>query len=126
MQGTMSDSAKLAVGLIVTGFVLFILANIVLLGKSFSNDFVDNVTGAQSEVVGMEIESIAKYNGDIPAASVYVALSKNRTVVDQISGTAYGVTVTAIEDLTLLFKYQIHVTVLKNDDFGTYRITISP
>lgn len=126
MQGTMADSAKVAIALIVMGFVIFILATVVLLGSNFMEGFVNNVTGTQSEVSGSEIESIAAYNGDLPAATVYVALAKNRTLINQINGTAYGVTVTTIEDLESLFKYQIHVTVLKNQNDGTYRITISP
>lgn len=125
MNDTMSTAAVMAVSLIVMGFVLFVLSVVMLLNLDFMRSFQNNTTAYFVEASTADVEAIANYRGDLPAATIYVALSKNPGVIEQINGTAYGVTVDDIEDLQQLFKYQIHVTVLKNSIQETYRITIS-
>jgi len=126
MSGTWSDSTKIAVTLIVSGFIVFLVATTTLIGQDFGRQFIATITNTQAEVAGSEIEAIATYNDSLPAASVYIALSKNIGVVDNISGTAYGVNVATVEDLTKLFKYKIHTTVIINSTGDMYRIIISP
>jgi len=121
-----SDGAKMAIALIVTGFVLFIVTTVMMSGRAFMNDYMTTVVNTQAEVMSAEIEALAIYAEDLPAASVYVALAKNSGFIDAIDGTAYGVTVTTIEDLKELFKHEIHVTIIKNNTTGMYRVTISP
>lgn len=123
MKEGMSDSVRVAVIILVVCFVMSIGLVIVYSGKSFANDYMSGVGNVQSSAATSSIEAIASYDGDLPAASVFVALSKDPGLIESINGTAYSVTVVKISDLEKLFKHQVHVTVLKYLD--RYRITIS-
>lgn len=123
MHNDMSDSLKLAITLMVLGFTLSIVMALVTVGQSANRGFQGEINTLTATMISNDLEALSEYRGDLPAASVYVALSGDPGLIENISGTAYGVTITKIEDLKQLFKRQIHVTIYKHLD--TYRIVIS-
>lgn len=120
----MSEGLKMAIILAVCTFVLSLGLVTMYSGQNFTRVFMSSVNDVATYASSSEIEAIGEYNGDIPAATLYIVLSKDPGRVESISGTAYGIIVNSVDDLRMLFKTQIHVTVLRNID--RYRIIISP
>jgi hypothetical protein len=124
MDSEMSTGARIAVTMLIVGAVLTIVAITVSFGQDFYRGMLGSISNGVSYTYAAELEALSDYNEALPAASVFVALEKNRGAIRSISGTAYSVTVNSIDDVQSLFKHQIKCTITQNGEM--YDVVIGP
>lgn len=124
MDNEMSTGMRMAVTLLVVGAVLSIVVVTISFGQSFYRSMLGSVSDGVGYTYAAELEALGDYNDALPAASVYIALEKNRAAIRSISGSAYSVVVNSIEDVQLLFKHQIKCKITPNGEM--YDVEIEP
>lgn len=124
MDSEMSTGLRIAVTMLVVGAVLSIVVVTIAFGQGFYREMLSSIGSGVAYTYSSELEELSDYNQPLPAASIYVALEKNRDAIRSISGSAYSVTVHSIEDVQYLFKYQIQCTITPNGEM--YDVVISP
>lgn len=124
MENEMSTGAHIAVTMIIVGAVLSIVVVTISFGQGFYREMLSSISTGVGYTYSAELEELSDYIQALPAASVYVALEKNRAAIKSISGSAYGKTVSSVDDVQYLFKYQIKCTITQNGEM--YDVVISP
>jgi hypothetical protein len=111
MDDEMVVGINIATTMIVVGIVLSLIFTSIGFGALIRREAVTSITNGVSFSYSADLDALSMYGEKLPAASVYIALAKNREAIVSISGSAHGVTVTSIEDITKLFKYKITTTI---------------
>ncbi len=123
MENEFASASKQGVILMVIGLVLFMCWITIVFGQQIYRSSNQTVIDSLTYAYASEIESIMNYHDDLPAASIYIALQKNKDDVNKISGFVHGIFIHSIEDLQPLFKYQLRCSITRNSE--SYDITIS-
>lgn len=123
MDNEVNQGITIAITLGIVSFVIGIIVFVSAMGQNFSRETINYVTDVNSANYASDVRSLENYNEAIPAASMYVALDKNRAAVKQVTGVAYGVTINSADDLKKLFSKQVKATITPIQ--GMYIVTIS-
>ncbi|TQR44210.1 hypothetical protein [Paenibacillus popilliae] len=110
MDNEVSNSIHVMITLIVVAVIVGIISLFWAMSQGFSREAVTRVEEMQAETFATELINTAQH-GPIPAASAFVMLKKNANAVESLSGNAYGINVTKIEDLTSMFSKKIRLDV---------------
>lgn len=110
MDNEVSMSIHVMITLIVVAIIVGMISLFWAMSQGFSREAVTSVVEIQAETFATELINTAQY-GPVPAASAFVMLKKNANAVKSLSGNAYGINVTQVEDLTSMFSKKIRLTV---------------
>lgn len=121
MDNEMSNSMHIAISIIVVSVIIGMILPFVALGKSLSRESQDNVADSQVYTSRSDIDWTAQH-GAITAASLYVLLQRNETVIESLSGYAYNQYIFKPEDLIPIFHTKVKLKVDKNQ--GAYAIQV--
>ncbi|OBY77775.1 hypothetical protein BBG47_20000 [Paenibacillus sp. KS1] len=114
MDNEVSNSIHVMITLIVVAVIVGMISLFWAMSQGFSREAVTSVAEIQAETFATELINTAQH-GPIPAASAFVMLEKNANAVKSLSGNAYGINVTKIEDLASMFSKKIRLTVIGAD-----------
>ncbi|MEQ7052188.1 hypothetical protein ABN764_16155 [Paenibacillaceae sp. P-4] len=114
MDNEVSNSIHVMITLIVVAVIIGIISLFWAMSQGFSREAVTSVEEAQAETFATELINTAHY-GPVPAASAFMMLKKNANAVKSLSGNAYGINVTQIEDLTSMLSKKIRLKVIDAD-----------
>jgi hypothetical protein len=123
MENEMSTSISITVELIVISVVMTVIMLFVGLGTTFSRHVTEQVADAEKASYGTELVSAGDY-GAIPASALFTIIQKNSDSVGAITGSAYGINVTTMNDLAYLFAKKVRVTVVFANDL--YNLVVAP
>ncbi|WP_273321520.1 hypothetical protein [Vallitalea guaymasensis] len=124
MENEVNSVLRQGIVLVVIAFIVGICWITIACGQQLYRNMTNMIINGVSSTYSSEIESLIDYQQDLPASSIYIALLKNSNSIRSISGGAHGITVNSIEDLQLLFNYQINCDITKDNE--TYDIVIKP
>ncbi|WP_304944493.1 hypothetical protein [Vallitalea guaymasensis] len=124
MENEANSVLRQGVVLVVIAFIVGICWITVTCGQQLYRSMSNMITNGISSTYSSEIEAIIDYQQDLPTSSIYIALLKNSDSIRSISGGAHGIRVNSIDDLQLLFKYQINCDITKKNE--VYDIVIKP
>lgn len=123
MDNEVSYSIHTAIGLMVVSLIIGVIVLFSTMGQSFGNKSVSQVADIIAETYATELIN-ASGHGALPAASVFLLIEKNNQAIRSITGTAYGVTINGIDDLTELFDKKVRIKVTDANYMELYDIVI--
>ncbi|WP_239617489.1 hypothetical protein [Cohnella mopanensis] len=111
MDNEVSHGIHLTVNMVIIAAIVAMLALFITLGQNFSRSAQTVIADNQAGTYAAELKAMREYDSSIPAASAYVLLMKNAESLQSVTGTAFGISITKTEDLTLLLDKKVRLSV---------------
>jgi len=123
MDNEVSHGIHLTVNMVIIAAIVAVLALFIAIGQNFGRNAQTIIADNQASAYAAELRAMKNYESPIPAASAYILLTKNEGAVRSISGTAFGVPIMRIEDLTRIMdsKVRLRVEPVTNGSEATSR-----
>ncbi|QMV40503.1 hypothetical protein [Cohnella cholangitidis] len=134
MDNEVSHGIHLTVNMVIIAAIVAMLALFITLGQNFGRNAQTVIADNQASAYAAELRAMRNYESSIPAASAYILLTKNVGAVRSISGAAFGVSITSIEDLTRIMDNKVRLRVepvtngpedASRSDFDYYTVEVT-